>query len=449
MLTLTYRYRIYPDLQQELQMLDWLETCRKVYNYALRERKDWINSRKCSVNACSLQSEYIIPADTPYPDYYRQKKALTEAKKTNPGLKAVHSQVLQEVIGRVDAAFAAMKQRGHGFPRFKKFGHLKSFLFPQIDNTAIQGNETAVATTGGTPTPVPYGGKPFCRTGSATRCLIKLPKLGKVAINLHRPIPNGFNLKTARIIRKASGWYVALAVQIDVSVPDSIPQGHALGIDVGLEYFLSTSAGEQVKRPRFFNPLHRKLELLQRRLKNKQKGSSNRRKLNQKIARVHEQIAECRRDFHFQLAHHLCDHAEMIFVEDLDFRLMAKGMLGKHTLDAGLGQFVNQILPWVCWKRDVYYGKVDPNGTSQECPDCGAVGKKDLSVRVHHCSECGSIKPRDIASGQVIRNRGLSAVGLAVDEIACGRDLSGALPRQDRVKQESLRSDLEKPALYA
>ncbi|GAB4343778.1 MAG: RNA-guided endonuclease TnpB family protein [Leptolyngbyaceae cyanobacterium] len=361
MLTLTYRYRIYPDLPQELQMIAWLETCRKVYNYAVRERKDWINSRKCSVNACSLQSESIIPADAPYPDYYKQKKALTEAKKMDPALKAVHSQVLQDVIGRVDAAFAAMKQRGYGFPRFKKSGQFKSFLFPQIDNDAIVGNE------------------------------IKLPKIGQVTINLHRQIPSGFKLKTARIIRKASGWYISITVQMDVSIADSTPQGHALGIDVGLEYFLSTSDGEQVKRPRFFNQLHRKLELLQRRLKNKQKGSNNRRKLNQKIGRLHERISECRRDFHFHLAHHLCDNAGMMFVEDLDFRIMAKGMLGKHILDAGLGQFVNQILPWVCWKRDVYYGKVNPNGTSQECPDCGAVVKKDLRVRVHHCPECGSI----------------------------------------------------------
>ena len=72
----------------------------------------------------------------------------------------------------------------------------------------------------------------------------------------------------------------------------------------------------------------------------------------------------------------------MIFVEDLDFRIMAKGMLGKHTLDAALGQFVNQVLPWVCWKRDVYYGKVNASGTSQECPDCGASVKKDLAVRL-------------------------------------------------------------------
>ncbi|MEN9231755.1 MAG: zinc ribbon domain-containing protein, partial [Thermostichus sp. DG02_5_bins_236] len=70
---------------------------------------------------------------------------------------------------------------------------------------------------------------------------------------------------------------------------------------------------------------------------------------------------------------------------------MAKGMLGKHMLDAELGQFIHRIfLPWVRFKRDVYYAKVDPRGTSQECPDCGAEVGKDLSTRIHHCHNCGS-----------------------------------------------------------
>lgn len=218
-------------------------------------------------------------------------------------------------------------------------------------------------------------------------------------------------------------------------------------IDVGLSYFLSTSEGEQVERPRFFGKLQRQLKLLQRCLKRKQKRSKTRAKLIQKIGKLHEQIASCRMDWQFKLAHHLCDQAQMIFVEDLDFRIMAKGMLGKHTLDAGLGQFVNQVLPWVCFKRGVYYGKVDPNGTSQTCPDCGARVKKDLSVRIHECHECGSLKPRDVASGQVIKARDLSGI-----QIASGWDLSGyqkSGTRQDRVKDETLKSDLGKPALYA
>jgi putative transposase len=417
MFHITFRYRIYPDFEQEQQMLNWLETCRKVYNHAVRERKDWMNSRKCQIDRCSLQSEYIIPAGTPYPNYYAQKKALTAAKNDFPLIKAVHSQVLQDVIARVDSAFAFIKERGFGFPRFKKFGQFKTLNFPQLQADPIRGTQ------------------------------IKIPKVGLMPIVLHRPIPQGFDIKSLRVVRKHSGWYVTLCLQADVTIPDVPPHGHAIGIDVGLSYFLSTSDGEQVARPRFFDKLHRKLELLQCCLKRKQKRSNTRAKLIQKIGRVHEQIAACRLDWQFKLAHHLCERAQMIFVEDLDFRIMAKGMLGKHTLDAGLGQFVNQVLPWVCFMRGVYYGKVDPNGTSQTCPDCGARVAKDLSVQVHECHECGSVKPRDVAAGQVICARGLSGV-----EIASGAEVSGALKtvsRQLAMKLENLKSDFEKPALYS
>jgi putative transposase len=169
-------------------------------------------------------------------------------------------------------------------------------------------------------------------------------------------------------------------------------------------------------------------------LKKKQKGSANWLKLQKKIARVHQRIADTRKDWHFKLAHHLGNGVGMIFVEDLDFRIMAKGMLGQHTLDAGLGQFTNQILPWVCFKRDVYYGKVDARGTSQECPDCGAEVRKDLSTRIHHCHHCGSIKPRDVAAAQAISTRGQRGI-----ENACGVDVAGAEVTQSSqlaVKQE-------------
>ncbi len=404
MFTMNYQYRIYPSTDQEIRMESWLEMLRSVFNYALRERKDWINARKCAINACSLSSEYIMAADAPYPDYYKQQNALTAAKKVLIHFKDIQSQVIQEPLRRVDAAFVARKKRGYGFPRFKKFGQYRSFLFPQFKESPVIGSQ------------------------------IKLPKLGLMPIVLHRPIPDGFDVKTVRVIRKHSGWYVTLCIQADESIPDVAPHGRSIGVDVGLEYFLSTSDGLQVERPRFLGRLQRKLELLQRRLKGKQPRSNNLAKLRRKIGRVHEQIAAVRLDWQFKLAHRLCDNAETIFVEDLDFRVMAKGFLGKHTLDAGLGQFVNQILPWVCFKRDVYYGKVDAYGTSQECPDCGAKVKKDLSVRISHCHECGSTKPRDIAAAQVINARGQLGI-----QTVCGWDLSGAgtaQPRQDRVKQK-------------
>jgi putative transposase len=380
MLTLTYEYKLKPTKQQLIEIENQLTTCRQVWNYALRERKDWVNSRKCRVNSCSTSSESIIPADRPFPNYHIQAKALTEAKKTVPELKAAHSQVLQQVLRNLDRAWDNMKARKFGFPRFKNQSRMRSFLFPKLADDAVQGN------------------------------CIKLPKLGLVKFKISRPIPDGFLVKQARVIRRASSYFVQLSLQLNVDVPDPPFQGYPLGVDIGLESFLATSDGQLVSRPKFFKALHRKLKLLQRRLKFKKLGSHKRKKLNSKIARLHQKISDTRKDFHFKTAHLLCENAGAIFVEDIDFTAWAKGMLGKHTLDAGFGQFFN-ILSWVCWKTDTYFAKVDKNYTSQICPNCGAhTGKKTLDIRVHSCPECGYTTHRDVAAAQVIRNRGIDEV---------------------------------------
>jgi putative transposase len=129
-----------------------------------------------------------------------------------------------------------------------------------------------------------------------------------------------------------------------------------------------------------------------------------------KIAKLHHKIANTRKDFHFQTAHDLCDQADMIFVEDIDFRVSAKGFLGKQMLDGGFGQF-REILKWVCWKRGKYLGQVDHKYTSQICPNCWThTGKKELSQRNHYCAECGYETTRDHASARVIQQRGISSV---------------------------------------
>ncbi|PMB10685.1 transposase [Fischerella thermalis CCMEE 5273] len=188
---------------------------------------------------------------------------------------------------------------------------------------------------------------------------------------------------------------------------------------MGLESFLATSEGTLIARPLFFKSLQRQLELLQRRLRNKKLGSNNRKKLNKKIARLHQKISDTRKDFHFKTAHKICDQGDSIFIEDIDFRTWAKGMFCKHTLDAGFGQFFT-ILNHVAWKRGKYFGKVNKDGTSQICPNCDAyTGKKTLDVRIHSCPECGYTKNRDVAASEVIRNRGLNAVGQTVLQNAC------------------------------
>jgi putative transposase len=142
----------------------------------------------------------------------------------------------------------------------------------------------------------------------------------------------------------------------------------------------------------------------------------------------------------------------MVFAEDLNLKGLAKGMLGKHCLDAGWGEFLD-TLQWVAWKRGVYFSRVPASGTSQECPTCGVSVKKDLSVRVHHCPECGYQTDRDVASAQVIRNRGLTrqcvagvppvvATAAAVGHIV---DACGAEPVGVAMKQETSRAILGSP----
>ncbi len=391
MLTLTYEFKLKPNQEQIVQFESWLEVCRKVYNFALAQRKHWYNSRSCKVNACQLHSEYIIPADIPRPNYFTQAKALTEARKINLNLKAVHSQVLQQTLRRLETAFVSMWEQNFGFPRFKKVGCMRSFVFPQL-------------------------GKDPLKKG-----VIKLPSFGWVKFRQSREIPDGSSLKQARIVRRSSGWYIMLTLQWDVEVPKATPSGEAVGVDVGLLSFLATSNGLTLPRPKFFGDLERKLKLLQQSVSRKKLGSNNSKKAHHKVAKLHEHISNTRKDFHWKTAHRLCDEVGMVFVEDLNLKGLCRGMLGKHCLDASWGQFFT-ILEQCCFKRDVYFQKVDAKKTSQICPNCGTeTGKKELSQRTHSCGSCRYTTDRDVAAAQVVMQRGLSAVGHTVKMLNEGK----------------------------
>ncbi|WP_071590974.1 RNA-guided endonuclease InsQ/TnpB family protein [Geminocystis herdmanii] len=410
MINLNYEYRIYPEPSPEETLLRWLFACRQVYNYCLAERKDWIKSRKSPIDQCSLVNEYIIPAQTKYPDYYYQKRQLTEAKKTNPELKEVPSQVLQEVVGKVDKAFRSFHNRGYGFPRFRK--RIRSMVFPQFKTNPIVGNQ------------------------------IKLPKIGDIEINLHRPIPEGFVVKQVQVVNKASGWYVICTIQSEGNIPDPIPDlsYSSLGIDLGFSSLIATSRNEIIDRPKFLIALQSKLTSLQRELKDKVKGSNNWKKACKKIVQLHEYIHRVRKDYHFKLAHYLCDQAKMIFIEAIDFKSWGRGMLRKHSLDFAFGAFVD-ILTLVAKKRDVYLLKVDKDYTSQTCPNCNTLtGKKELKERVHCCSECGFTIDRDVAAAMVIEQRGLTAVGQTVLQSVEDRGIGAVEKSTARTTRRSRKS---------
>ncbi|MEA5510572.1 transposase [Crocosphaera sp. UHCC 0190] len=399
MLTLNYSYRIYPDSEQEALLDEWLETCRRSYNYALRELKDWIASRKCPIDRCSLESEYIMAADYPFPSYHQQQNQLPKAKKVFPSLGKVPSQVLQTNVKRLHDAWDFFRNRGFGFPRFKKYGQMKSLLFPQFRSNPLTGWQ------------------------------INLPKLGKVQINLHRPIPDGFVIKQVRVLKKAKGWFAIISIQSDMSLPEiETPFGHPLGLDVGITKIVATSDGFIEKGRKFFRTEQRKLKLLQHRLSKKNKHSNNYDKARKKVEKQHNHIAFKRKDYHYKLAHQICDMGDSIFMEDIDFRIMAKGFLSKHTLDAGFGQF-RDLLKYVCKIRGKYFGLVDHRGTSQTCPNCRSSSRKTLADRIHDCPECQYQCDRDVASAQEICNRGIetTTLGLRGKETVCQVEVSGVI----------------------
>ena len=337
----------------------------------------------------------------------------------------MQSQVLQDALKRLDKAFKFRQERGFGFPRFKKFGQYRSFVFPQFKANPVTGRQ------------------------------IKLPKIGGVRINLHRPLPDDFEVKQVRVVRKASGWYAQLILSADISIPSVTPHGDKIGIDLGLLSFLATSTGKMIARPKFFVQLQSKLKWLQRQLKDKVKGSNNYKKAQKQIALLHDIIHNTRREFHFLTAHQLCDGAGMIFAEDLNLKATSSGMLAKHCLDAGWGGFL-EILGWVCKKRGVYFTKVDAKRTSQTCPNWGThTGKKELEERVHNCSECGYTTDRDVAAAIVVEQRGATFVGEASPtKLAClvavGQTVKLAVEEDCLgvpVKQQTLKSNLGKPTL--
>jgi len=299
---LTFELKLNPTVAQIAVFEDWLEQCRKVYNSALKERKDWYNSRKCQINSCSKSSEYIIPADGPLPTYLSQCKALTTYRKTSPARLRVNATLLQQTRLRLEKSFVTMWEQSHGFPRFKKQGTLKSF-------------------------------------------------------------------------------------------------------------FIATSNGLLIKRTSFLAEAKRKLKLLQKRVTRKKIVSNNRKRTPEKVALLHEYVANSRKNWHRKLSHQICDNAGMVFVEDLNLVGPKAAMLGKHCLDGGFGQLFN-ILEQTCFKRGVYFQKVDGNKTSEICPNCfKETGKKELSERVYSCHHCAYTTDRDVAAAQVVLKRGLAAVG--------------------------------------
>lgn len=297
------------------------------------------------------------------------------------------------------------KGKRSGRPRFKGKGRYRSFTYPQLGKNPVKGN------------------------------LINLSEIGWVKMILHRPLLDGFKLKTATITKKIDGWYISLNLE-NKSVPqfesDITPTTeNSIGIDLGLEKIVSTSTHEFVFLPKYFRILEQKLSKLQRKVATKNQRSRARKILNRKIAKLHQKIARQRKQFHFETAQWLLSKADVVFVEDLKVKNMSrrcklkqdedreylpngqsrKAGLNKSFADAGLSQFVD-ILSFQAEKAGLRVIKVDPRGTSQHCSQCLNRVPKGLSDRWHFCYHCGLILDRDVNSAILLQKVGMGIASL-------------------------------------
>ncbi len=216
-------------------------------------------------------------------------------------------------------------------------------------------------------------------------------------------------LKRVRLIRRADGYYCQFILSVDIKI-DTEPSNDVIGLDVGLESFYTDQNGNKVNNPRFLRKGEAKLKKLQRRLSRKKKGSSNRRKARQRLAKAHLKISRQRQDFAVKLARCVIHSNDVIAYEDLRIKNLVKNhCLAKSINDAAWYQF-REWLEYLGEKHGKITIAVPPHYTSQKCSNCGEKVKKSLSTRTHVCA-CGCQLDRDENAARNILKLGLSTAG--------------------------------------
>ncbi len=358
---------MYPTKQQEAQLDLTLETCRHLYNLALADRK----------NAYEVEG---------VSQTYEDQAAMLTVEKKDGNFKGVFSQVLQDVLRRLDKSFKAFFRRikageEPGHPRFKGKGWYKSFTYPQAG---------------------------FKLEGSK----LTLSKIGSIRVFKHREVEG--KIKTCTIKKDKLGhWYAILVTEIE-DVPQIEPKT-AIGVDVGLKSLVTLSTGKAIQYPKYYIKDEKKLAVAQRNLSRKKKGSSNRQKAKTKVARLHQKIQNHRDEFLHQISRKLADSADLIVFENLNIKGMLKNhRLAKHIQDHAWSKLI-QFTQSKAAKAGKIVELVEARYTSQKCSQCGIMVPKTLAQRVHFCPNCGLEMDRDI-------NASINIVTLGLRGRAC-RDI--------------------------
>ena len=325
-------------------------------------------------------------------DLYKYCKVLADnpdfpwAKQLNSQARQAHAERAWSAIARFFDNCKKNTPAKKGYPQFKKFQTRASVEY-KTTGWKLSENRKRISFTDG------FKAGSFKMLGTRELNFYQIEQINRV-----------------RVVRRSDGYYVQFVLDVERSEQQE-PTKRTVGLDVGLNYFLTDSDGNQIENPRHLRKSEKRLKRVQRRVSKKVKGSKNRRKAVKRLGRAHLKVQRQRRDFAVKTARCVVKSADFVALEDLQIRNMVKNHhLAKSISDAAWGEFRR----WV-----EYFGKVfgvatvavPPLYTSQNCSSCGEVVEKSLSTRTHVCPHCGHVQDRDHNAAINILKKGLSTVG--------------------------------------
>ena len=359
-----YKFRIYPDAEQKVLFARTFGCVRFIYNRMLEDKINYYQQTK--------QKLHNTPA---------------QYKEEFPWLKEVDSLALCNAQQNLLKAFTNFfTNPKSGFPKFKsRHKNRKSYTTNNQKGSITLENGD-----------------------------LKLPKMpGLIKVKQHRMIPSDYQIKSVTISQTPSGkYYASILFEYENQVPEQELHDF-LGLDFSMHELYKDSNGNEPAYPRYYRRAEQKLKRKQRRLSLMKKGSNNRNKQRIKVAKLHEKVANQRKDFLHKLSRKLADTYDCICVENLNMQAMSRSLhFGKSVADNGWGMFTT-FLQYKLEEQGKKLVKADPFfASSQLCSCCGYKNPvtKDLSVREWICPECGIHHDRDTNAAINIRNEGMRLI---------------------------------------